>query len=77
VPDVASILGRDERTVRRAIEAGKIPAVKVGSQWSVPTAWLREQAGVPEPSPDADELAEAVADRVVMRLARLLAGGAP
>ena len=75
VPQVADILGRDERTVRRAIEAGSIPAKKVGSKWAVPVSWLREQAGVPEPSPDVDELADAVADRVVARLARLLAAG--
>lgn len=75
VPQVADILGRDERTVRRAIEAGRIPGQKVGAKWAVPVSWLREQAGVPEPSPDVDELAEAVADRVVARLARLLAAG--
>jgi excisionase family DNA binding protein len=73
VPQVASILGRDERTIRRAIEAGKIPGQKVGSRWAIPVAWLREQANVPEPSPDMDELADQVADRVVARLAALLA----
>jgi hypothetical protein len=39
----------------------------------VPVAWLREQAGTPEPSPDVDELADQVAARVLARLARLLA----
>ena len=73
VPQVASILGRDERTIRRAIEAGKIPGQKIGAKWAVPTSWLREQAGVPEPSPDLDELASKVADQVVARLAGLLA----
>ena len=48
-------------------------ATQVGSRWAVPVAWLREQAGVPEPSPDVDELADQVADRVLARLARLLA----
>ena len=75
VPDVASIIGRDERTVRRALEAGKIPGQKVGSRWAIPVAWLRQQAGAPEPPPDPGELADQVADRVVARLARLLAGG--
>ena len=75
VPQVADILGRDERTIRRAIEAGKIPATQVGSKWSVPIAWLREQAGVPEPSPDVDELADQVAARVVARLAGLFTRG--
>ena len=76
VPDVASILGRDERTVRRGIEAGKIPGRKVGSRWVVPVSWLRDQAGMPEPSPDVDALADQVADRVVARLAGLFTGGA-
>jgi excisionase family DNA binding protein len=75
VPQAARVLGRDERTIRRGIKSGKIPATQIGSKWSVPVAWLREQAGVPEPSPDADELADQVADRVVARLARLLAAG--
>jgi hypothetical protein len=75
VPDVASITGRDERTIRRSIEAGKIPGQKIGSRWVVPTAWLRQQAGVPEPSPDPGELADQVAEAVMARLARLLGGG--
>ena len=75
VPQVARVLGRDERTVRRGIEAGKIPGQKVGSRWVVPVSWLRQQAGEPEPSPDTDALADQVAARVVARLARLLAQG--
>lgn len=35
---------RAGRTVRRAIEAGEIPAVRYGSTFRVPVAWLREQA---------------------------------
>jgi excisionase family DNA binding protein len=46
VPETAKILRYDERTVRRAIEAGEIPAVRAGERWLVPTAWLREQAGL-------------------------------
>ena len=46
VPETAEILRYDERTVRRAIEAGEIPAVRAGERWRVPTAWLREQAGL-------------------------------
>jgi hypothetical protein len=75
VPTAARILGRDERTIRRSIEAGKIPGQKIGSRWVIPTAWLLAQAGVPEPPPDMDALADQVADRVVARLARLLTGG--
>jgi hypothetical protein len=80
--ETASIIGRDERTVRKVVEAGVIPATRVGAKWSVPVAWIRQQAGVPEPSPDAaapdpDELADRVADRVVARLAEVLAAAQP
>jgi excisionase family DNA binding protein len=44
VPDAATILGLDVRSLRRAIEAGQIPATKVGAQTLIPTAWLRQQA---------------------------------
>ncbi len=79
VPEAASILGRDERTVRRAAAAGEIPATKVGTKWMIQTAWLRQQAGTAEQAPaaqvpDLDELADRVADRVFARLAGLFAG---
>jgi excisionase family DNA binding protein len=45
VTEAAAILRYDPRTVRRAIEAGDIPAVRVGERWRIPTAWLRKQAG--------------------------------
>jgi excisionase family DNA binding protein len=48
VPETAAVLRYDARTVRRAIEAGEIPAVRAGERWRVPTAWLREQAGLSE-----------------------------
>jgi excisionase family DNA binding protein len=46
VPEASAILGldREGRTVRKAIEAGEIPAVRVGPQWRIPVAWIREQA---------------------------------
>jgi excisionase family DNA binding protein len=79
VPEVAAILGRDERTVRKAAEKGDIPGWKVGARWLIPVAWLREQAAVAEAAavvtPDPDALADRVADRVVTRLAGLLARG--
>ena len=75
VPEVAEILGRDERTVRAAIRAGQIPATKTGQRYIVRVSWLREQAGQPGPAPaampDLDELADRVADRVFARFARL------
>lgn len=78
VPQAADILGRDPRTIRRAAEAGDIPASKVGSKWMIPTAWLREQAGMPAPAapvmPDLDQLADLVADRLFARFVRLFGG---
>lgn len=76
VPEVAQILGRDERTVRAAIKAGQIPATKAGQRYIVRVSWLREQAGgpaVPPAVPDFDELADRVADRVLAGMARLFA----
>ncbi len=74
VPEVASITGRDERTIRRAAAAGEIPSTKVGSKYMIPVAWLRQQAGQATasaaPLPDLDELADRVADRVIERLAQ-------
>jgi excisionase family DNA binding protein len=79
IPQAASILGRDERTVRRAAAAGEIPATKVGTKWMIRTSWLREQAGVGQlgaasAAPDLDELADRLADRMFARLAGLFAG---
>jgi excisionase family DNA binding protein len=44
VIEAADILGLDPRTLRRAIEAGTIPATRVGVKILIPTAWLRAQA---------------------------------
>jgi excisionase family DNA binding protein len=82
VPEVASILGRDPRTIRRAAAAGEIPAERIGSKWMIKIAWLREQAGQSAASavslPDLDELADRmaprVADLVFARFAALFAG---
>jgi excisionase family DNA binding protein len=41
---VAEILGYDRRIVRAGIVKGEIPATKVGREYRVPTAWLRQQA---------------------------------
>lgn len=45
VPEAAAILRYDVRTVRRAIAAGEIPAVRVGATYRIRVSWLREQAG--------------------------------
>lgn len=42
--EASAVLRYDHRTIRKAIEAGEIPAVRVGSTWRIPTAWIREQA---------------------------------
>jgi len=41
--EAAAVLRYDARTVRRAIAAGEIPAVRAGSTYRIPTAWLRAQ----------------------------------
>lgn len=42
--EAGRVLGVDARSVRRAIEAEQVPGVRVGQQWRVPAAWLRERA---------------------------------
>ena len=64
-----------------ARESGLIPGQKIGANWSIPVAWLRQQAGLPQPTPataapDPDALADKVADKVEARLAKMLARAA-
>jgi len=47
VPEVAAILGYDERTVRAALRRREIPGTQVGATWRVPVTWLRSAAGQP------------------------------
>jgi excisionase family DNA binding protein len=78
VPEVAALTGMDARTVRRAIEAGEIPAQRYSGRVLIPGGWVREQAAADSPLATAppplapNELADLVADRVVARLARAL-----
>ena len=44
--EAGQILRYDRRTLRKGIESGEIPAVRVGACFRIPTAWLREQAGI-------------------------------
>ena len=86
IPETALLLNRDERTIRRAVEKGAIPGQKFGARWSVPTSWVREQAGITGPATasvtfDSAALAAEIAARVTAALAdevvaRLLAGRA-
>ena len=41
VTEAAAILRYDARTVRKAIEAGEIPAVRAGSTYRIATDWIR------------------------------------
>jgi hypothetical protein len=45
VTETSIILGYDEmgRTVRKAIAAGDVPAVKAGSTYRVPVSWILQQ----------------------------------
>jgi excisionase family DNA binding protein len=48
VPEASVILGYDRvgRTVRAAIEAGAVPAIRVGETYRIPTSWIIEQTQV-------------------------------
>jgi len=42
------VLGIGKSAAYRARETGDIPSIKVGGQWRVPTAKLREMLGLPQ-----------------------------
>ncbi|MGO9292505.1 MAG: helix-turn-helix domain-containing protein [Streptosporangiaceae bacterium] len=44
--EAAAILRYDRRTIYQGIEAGEIPATRVGATYRIPTSWIREQAGL-------------------------------
>jgi len=44
--ECALVLRYDVRTLRKGIEAGDIPAVKAGSTYRIPVAWIMAQAEV-------------------------------
>src|SRR5215217_5759933 len=46
VPVVAQVLDLDERTVRRGIERGELPGIRVGSSIRIPVAELLRLAGL-------------------------------
>lgn len=50
VPEVASVLGCDERTVRAALGREEIPGTRIGATWRIPVAWLRSAAGGGHPA---------------------------
>lgn len=83
VPAAAEALGGvDERTLRRAISQGDVPAIRVGLKWLVPTPWIRQQiyrgsGGSASTSADneldLDRLAEQISDKVVARILSIVA----
>lgn len=46
VPEIALVLRCDPRTLRKEIAEGKVPAVRTGNTYRVPTAWLRKQVAL-------------------------------
>jgi len=54
--ECAKALGVSERTVRRLVTAGRVPAYKVGSQWRVDLDEVREalRSAVIPPSESGD-----------------------
>ncbi|MBE7197221.1 MAG: helix-turn-helix domain-containing protein [Parafilimonas terrae] len=51
----ARVLGIGLNAAYRAREAGDIPSIKVGGQYRIPTAKLREMLGLPPHSPTPQE----------------------
>ena len=68
--DVQNILQVDRSTIYRMVEAGQIPAVRVGKQWRFPAErvenWLHQQSPAPLSAPAAN------GDRPLNDLASLL-----
>jgi excisionase family DNA binding protein len=77
VAEAACRLDIDPHTLYAAVNAGTVPARRIGRSVRVPAAWV-DAAGASAnghtPPLDIDELADAVADRLVARLVRLLVG---
>lgn len=44
--EVAAILGYDHRTIRKAIDAGEIPSIRLGATRRVPVAWITDRVGL-------------------------------
>ena len=49
VPATATALDVDQKTVRKQIEAGKIPAERYGRNWKIPLWWIKAQRDGPAP----------------------------
>jgi len=44
--ETAAILHHDPRTIRKAVDAGEIPSVRVGATRRIPVSWITEQARI-------------------------------
>ncbi|MCW2888310.1 MAG: Helix-turn-helix domain [Streptosporangiaceae bacterium] len=61
VAETAAFFGLDDRTVRRAIQTGQIPAQKIGTQMRIPVPALLAMLAVPDapaPAPSSPILNE-------------------
>lgn len=45
--ETATILRYDRRTIIDGINAGQIPAIRVGTSWRVPVSWITGRPGIP------------------------------
>jgi excisionase family DNA binding protein len=61
VDELAEIMHLDPRMVRRGIQEGEIPAVRVGRSTRIPVPKVRALAGLPGPAPANSEAAPASA----------------
>jgi excisionase family DNA binding protein len=44
------VLGLGKQVVYRALQSGSIPSFRPGREFRTPTAWVREQLGIPQPA---------------------------
>ena len=44
--EAGAVLRYDQRTIRKAIADGAIPAVRAGATYRIPVAWIMDQAGL-------------------------------
>lgn len=42
-PKAAVEIGIDVKSLRRELEAGRIPGQRIGNHWKVPLWWIRQQ----------------------------------
>ena len=49
VPELARITGLDAKSIRKAVEAQQIPALRIGRVWRVPRWWVDQQRSGPRP----------------------------